>query len=352
MTTTPRTSSTQGGGRGPSAPVPRAGERKGSERPRIARRRVGRVPTRSLAVRAVLWVLALAAAIGAAVVLSGPVTLALRGAGVDVEMGAVFRRVLLVAVLGVLVVGLHPWKDRPPGTWGLHGPAARPAHAALGVGIAFVLLGTIAAGQWAAGWFSWDAAKGAQKFASRAAGLVAAAVLISVAEEVFFRGWLFARLRARLRPLAAAAATSALFALPHLFKETNAPKGLSADPAGAWATLSAWASAAVDLRVAAPKMLGMFLFGLALSAAFVRTRSLWLGIGLHGGAVFFVQALSALTERSPERNWAGSKWLYDGPPGWIAIALTAALLWPRGRRPVAGDAPAVAATAAGPAPAR
>jgi membrane protease YdiL (CAAX protease family) len=289
------------------------------------------VPTRSVALRALLWTAAFALALAAAVLLAGPVTLALRGMGVAAETGAVVRRALLVAVLAVLLVGLRPWRDRPPGTWGLHGGAARPLDAALGVVLAFVLLGALVAGEGAAGWFRWDEAKGASKLSGRWPALLATAAVVAVAEELFFRGWLLGRFRRRLGPFAAAAATSALFALPHLFKETAAPRGLSADPAGAWAALSAWASSAIDLSVSAGRMAGMFLLGLALAAAFLRTRSLWLGIGLHGGAVFFVQALSALTERSPERNWAGSKWLYDGPPGWAAIAALAFLLWPRPR---------------------
>lgn len=301
---------------------------------------------RPTALRALLWTLAVAAAIGAAVLLAGPLTLALRAAGVDAEMGPVFRRTLLVALVSVLLLGLRPWRDRPPGTWGLHGREARPGDAAVGVALAFALLGVLLAGQWAAGWFSWDRAKGMQKLSSRAPALLVTAVGIAFLEETFFRGWLLNRFLRTLRPFAAAAATSALFALPHLFKETTAPHGLSADPAGAWATLSAWAGAAVDLSVSVPRMLGMFLLGLALAAGFLRTRSLWLGIGLHGGAVFFVQALSALTDRVPERNWAGSKWLYDGPPGWVAIGLLAWLLWPRPSVPVTDPVLAEAAPAA------
>lgn len=280
--------------------------------------------------RALAWAAALVGAVAAAIVVAGPVTLAVRGLGVpDAEAGSVFRRTLLVAVLVVIVAGLRPWRDRPPGTWGLHGPTARPRDLPVGLGIAFLLLCVLLAGQWAAGWFAWDAAKGTAKLLSRLPALLLTAALVALAEEVFFRGWLLERFRRRLRPLAAASATAALFALPHLFKETTAPRGLSADPAGAWAAIGAWASAAVDLSVSLPRMVGMFLLGLALAAAFLRTRSLWLGIGLHGGAVFFVQALSALTNRTPERNWAGSKWLYDGPPGWAAIGMLAVLLWPR-----------------------
>jgi membrane protease YdiL (CAAX protease family) len=172
------------------------------------------------------------------------------------------------------------------------------------------------------------------------------AAAIAVLEELFFRGWMLSRFRERFAPFAAALATSLLFALPHLLKETNAPKGLSADSSGALAALDAWARSAVDFPVTLPKVFGMWLFGLALAAAFYRTRSLWLGIGIHAGAVFYVQALSALTERSPERNWAGSKWLYDGPPGWVLVALLALLLWPRRRA-----APAAPASGLGSPPA-
>lgn len=298
------------------------------------------MPTRPAAVRALLWVLAFAGAVGASVLLAGPLTLALRALGMDAEMGAVFRRTLLVAVLAVLVVGLHPWKDCPPGKWGLHGPGARPRDAFLGLALAFALLGALTAFEALAGWITWDHGRGWQKFGERLPVMLGGAAMIAVLEEFFFRGWMLARFHRRLAPFAAALATAALFALPHLLKETNAPKGLSADPAGALAALDAWARSAIDLPVTLPKMFGMLLFGLALAACLYRTRSLWLGIGLHAGAVFYVQSLSALTERSPERNWAGSKWLYDGPPGWVLIALLAFLLWPRhGAAPAVEDPP-------------
>ena len=47
--------------------------------------------------------------------------------------------------------------------------------------------------------------------------------------------------------------------------------------------------------------------------------TLWFGIGLHG-ATAWLPVHSALTQRSIERDWAGSKWLYDGVPGWIVLA--------------------------------
>ena len=294
----------------------------------------------SPALRAVLWVVALAAAVGLSILLAGPVTLAIRGLGIDAnaEMGHTFRRVLLVAVLGVVLVGLHPWRDRPPGLWGLYGGAAKPLQALTGIGLAFGLLTLLAAWQAIPGWITWDREHGASKFASRWPAAIARGVILGVGEEVFFRGWLLARLRRKFAPLAAAAFAAACFAIPHLFKASASPKGLSADPAGALQALDSWFGNALDFS-AAPMMVGVFVFGMLLAAAFYRTKSLWLGIGIHGGAIFYFDAMSALTERSPERNWAGSKWIYDGVPAYVVMAAVAYALWPRAPKSPAGSPP-------------
>jgi hypothetical protein len=38
-----------------------------------------------------------------------------------------------------------------------------------------------------------------------------------------------------------------------------------------------------------------------------------------------------MTIRTSDRDWIGSKWLYDGPLGWIALAVLGWVLWPRAR---------------------
>ena len=110
---------------------------------------------------------------------------------------------------------------------------------------------------------------------------------------------------------------------------TAASRDIPATLAGSFEALAAWAGNLVDVQDFLPRFVGLFLLATLLSAAFLRTRSLYLSIGIHYGALVLINQLSALTERTPERDWMGSKWLYDGVPGWIAMALATPALWRR-----------------------
>ena len=291
-------------------------------------RTLSRVPAPRPLVRALLWIAAVLAAAGVAILVSGPLTVLIRGAGLSAEMGSVFRRTLLVLLLAVVMGGLRPWREMPRGAWGLYGETARPLDVLGGVALAFALLFVLAYWQGLAGWFTWDEAHGRHKLATRWPWAVGGGALIGILEETFFRGWLLATLLKRHRPLRAALIGALIFALPHAFRSTAIPTGLPASPAGALTALDLWFQNAIDLADFGPRFVGLIFLGVLLSAARLRTGSLWLGIGIHGGAHVFLQALSALTERAPERNWAGSKWLYDSPPSWLAMGLLAWWLWP------------------------
>src|SRR5205814_5830654 len=94
--------------------------------PRPSPRTLSRMPAPRPLPRALAWVAAVAAALGAAILVSGPLTLLIRWAGLAAEMGSVFRRTLLVFVIGVVFERLRPWREMPRGAWGLYGETARP----------------------------------------------------------------------------------------------------------------------------------------------------------------------------------------------------------------------------------
>ncbi len=285
--------------------------------------------------RAVGWVAAIAGAVALAVLLAGPVHRGLEAVGIHGEFARTLRHLLLVLLLAVLAVGLKPWRDVPRDVYGLVGPDARPALWPLAAAVAILLLGAIAVGQAAAGWVTWDPGAG-RKVSERWANALGKAAFLGFVEEAFFRGWLLARFRARWPVVRAALATAVVFGAVHSFRRTAAPKDLVPGPSGALEALSAWAQNLVDPADFLPRFVGLVLLSLLLTAVFLRTRTIWANWGLHGGAVLFLDAYSALTDRAPERNWAGSKWLYDGPPAWVAMAALAAFLWPKRAR---GGAP-------------
>jgi membrane protease YdiL (CAAX protease family) len=289
--------------------------------------------------RAAVWALALAGAVVLAVLVSGPlhVWLAERGWRRADEFASTLRRVLVVAIVLAIALVARPWRTAPRDAWGLWGGRARPLHLPLGVLLAAAAMAAVVATQFAAGWFEWDR-HGARRLGHRWLGAVPAALAIGLLEEVFFRGFVLDAVARGLRAtrgrrlLLAAVLASLLYAVPHGFKGSAAPRGLSPDVPGALEALRAWFLSVSDLSSFGPKLVGFTAFGLLLCAARLRTGGLWLGVGLHAGAVLFLTFLGALADRDPERNWAGTKFLHDGPIAWAVVLALAFALWPRGRR--------------------
>jgi membrane protease YdiL (CAAX protease family) len=271
----------------------------------------------------------------AAVLAAPAVHRALGGMGLSLDFAQTLRRLLLVGTVAALLIALRPWRDVPRDLWGLRGPASRPSLVVAGAGLAVAMLLAIVLLQAALGRIDWDEGRGWRKFWQRLPATLLGAVLIGVLEELFFRGWLLSRLRLRLRLGPAILVAAVLFALPHAFRGTAAPADLPATLEGAGEALAAWGRNLLDVADFGPRFVGLVLLAVLLSAALLRSGSLWLPIGIHAGAHLFLQQYSALTDRFPERDWMGSKWLYDGPPGWIAMAAVTLALWPR-TRPASG----------------
>jgi len=168
--------------------------------------------------------------------------------------------------------------------------------------------------------FVTRAAVGAVTLDGARGGLAAAAVLLAgiavagyqaVSEEIVFRGAFFGVLPRSVSPVAAVALSVGVFVLYHL------PK---------WESL-----------LHGPYAIHLALAGTAFAVAYLRTGSLWLGIGLHWGwnlgAYVLLEAGQPLVRLTgpPASGW--------GEPGsWLAVAGNAVLLlvvlaWPtrRGR---------------------
>ncbi|MGB0124031.1 MAG: type II CAAX endopeptidase family protein [Silvibacterium sp.] len=127
-------------------------------------------------------------------------------------------------------------------------------------------------------------------------------LVASLAEEVAFRGYPFQRLIEATNPLVATLILSVLFSLIHI----NNP---GATTASALVTMSA---------------------GWLLSVAYLRTRALWVGWGIHFAwnasmAVLFGLPLSGLTQFSPviSATALGPTWLtgFDYGPEGSAVAI-------------------------------
>lgn len=287
-------------------------------------------------------------AVAAAVLLAGPVHALLSRVADRPDFAKVFRYLALACVVAAAAALLRPWRDVPRDVWGLRGPPGRTARLVLlGIATMAALLAALAALHFAAERLEWDRWDGVEKARRRAWKFGLAALPFTLLEETFFRGWLADRCARRFRPLAAAVVGALVFAALHAARKSAAPQDVVPGPAGALAILGAWAARLVDVADFGPSFVGLFLFALALAGARRRWGTLAFGVGAHAAVYVLLQLVSAWTDpvadpSLPEgvepRSWLGSKWLYDGVPGLVALAALAAVLWRR-EAPAASTSP-------------
>ncbi len=138
------------------------------------------------------------------------------------------------------------------------------------------------------------------------------ALIVSVIEEFLFRGAILGLVRQTISTVPAMVLVSALFSIIHFFR-----------PVDGQISVVQWYSG-FDLigklfgRFADPLLVGggfmtIFVLGLLLADSVVRTRSLWLSIGLHAGTAFGKMSFNKLTKQ-----------LTQAPP-WFGPELTIGL---------------------------
>lgn len=248
----------------------------------------------------------------------------------------VLRRLLLIPLVLVLFAWLRPWRDGTLASYGLVGPRARPRVFLVAWGLTAAVASTVLAVHFAAGWLAWEEPLRLGPAFGRVGRWVVVGLVLAGIEEWFFRGWLDRRFRRTVSPLGAACAVAGIYAAIHAFKPSRLDIEVTHDVAGAWAGLRWWLSNLLDPVRFGPTFVGLFLLSLLLTIAWRRTKTLWAPIGIHAAGITVLRSYGAFTERAPQRTWAGTKELFDGPPLWALLVAAIILLraWPRPERRV------------------
>ena len=127
-------------------------------------------------------------------------------------------------------------------------------------------------------------------------GVLAAAIIVPLIEESFFRGLLLGILLRRSRPTVATLITSGFFAIVHFLKApTRLNEGVNWF-SGFHSIANSFAQFADPMMVLAG-FTTLFLIGWILADARLRTRSLFLPIGLHSGWIFVAGVVGKVTKR-------------------------------------------------------
>jgi uncharacterized protein len=157
------------------------------------------------------------------------------------------------------------------------------------------------------------------------AAVALSAAVVAIIEEALFRGLFLGVLLRGKRPLAAALLSAGIFSIVHFLK---APDQTT--------TSVSWSSGFISLshsfdQFTEPMLVlagftTLFLIGVILAHARLRTRSLWLPIGLHAGWIFASGAFNKIAQREiVALPWLGKNLLIGVVPlcvcfgSWILL---------------------------------
>lgn len=149
-------------------------------------------------------------------------------------------------------------------------------------------------------------------------------ITVGVVEEFFFRGFIFVRLQRVMTTWLAVLVASAFYAATHFLDNGQIFIPPNPGVGDAFRLLLGYLEPmAFQTREILPELIGLFLFGTLLNVAFIKTRSLFLAIGIHAGAVFVIKWQNAFLRKGSETYHAvfGSTPHYDGVFEWTILVL-------------------------------
>lgn len=235
---------------------------------------------------------------------------------------APFHRYVDRSLLGIALIGLWPLVKnlgfnsareiglvRPGGQWKRLGG---------GILLGFLSLAVIAAVAFALGARQLNPKLSGADILHKLLGAAGTAIVVSILEEILFRGALFGALRKVFHWYLALLISSIIYAILHYFK--------SADATGPVTWLSGLQLLPLmfqnmgNLHAMIPGFFNLTLAGILLGWAYQRTGNLYFSIGLHGGWIFWIKAYGAVS--GPTRG-ANLWWWGSGSMaivnGWIAL---------------------------------
>jgi membrane protease YdiL (CAAX protease family) len=235
---------------------------------------------------------------------------------------APFHRYVDRALLGIALVGLWPLVKNlgfnSQREIGLINPRGQEKKFLGGFFLGLVSLAVIAGLAFAFHAREWNSKVSGAEALHKLLGAAATAIVVSILEEILFRGALFGALRKVFHWILALVISSMFYAIMHYFK--------SADIAGPVTWLSGLRLLPLmfqnmgDLHAVVPGFFNLTLAGILLGWAYQRTGNLYCSIGLHAGWIFWIKsyAIVSSSARGADLWWWGSGSMAI-VNGWIAL---------------------------------
>jgi uncharacterized protein len=178
---------------------------------------------------------------------------------------------------------------------------------------------------------------------SRCISAFLSGVFAGTLEEIFFRGILFKGLLQGGRLFRAFVLSSLFYSALHFVSPGEAYFVNGLEPMAGFRHLFYTFTPFLEPLNALPGMFGLFLLGIVLSYAFLRTGNLYLPIGLHAGWIFSLKSMRVFGDYIRENlGWlfgSTDPKIVSGVATWIGLISVLFLVhwWTRNRCGIAGD---------------
>ena len=244
------------------------------------------------------------------IILLGLIFSALARPWLHLSWWKVFRRCVSISAALSLWLIVTRVERRTLRSYGFFDSAVGKRQFFLGVGLGVASLATLFAVGLATGNCQLDVTPDRLRLWRTIIGFIPAAVLVGVLEELTFRGFIFQHLAVCSKPLAVIA-SSVAYSLVHL------------------------KTRAIDLS-SGLELMGLFLLGIVLALSYLRTRQLYLAVGLHASLAYGAGVNKLLFAfPNPSRAWlTGTSRLVNGLVGWMVLLAVGGLIvwWRRSSR--------------------
>jgi len=194
----------------------------------------------------------------------------------------IFDRVVMVALAAVMIRSARPLKLGARLKTGFSNLSANLGRVVRGFAIAIAAIAAI----WiAATVIGASGVAVSSKLWIRLPGTVAAALLIAIIEETFFRAVLLDGMRDDFGSRPALILSAAVYAFAHLVRAPARFQLHGIHPLAGFGVLAASFGQFSDPAAVIPPLIGLFLLGLVLGEAFLLTGTVYFSLGMHAGFV-------------------------------------------------------------------
>jgi CAAX protease family protein len=227
----------------------------------------------------------------------------------------VFRRVWMISVIIALIVFRKFLAMRRPGSVGFSFCRGNIKNLLIGLGSVFIFLSALSLLYLMIGAWEIPETLNAPKLRKRFFEGLLRGALVSGLEEYIFRGLIFYSLLRAWGWKKAAVVTSLIFASLHFIEGRGNENLVNPD---SW--LAGFKICGMLLSNMAhkftlfPDAAALFIVGMALCHGAYRSGSLWYGVGLHGGWVWYFSFRSTIFQATGDVSelWIGGSRLFDG----------------------------------------